>query len=343
MAAVQSAGRTGSEVATSGIRPFEIGRDLRPVADLIAAAFAHELDERGQAALREMRWMSRLGGLLTIFSYPGSELEGFFGGFVWVEEGRVVGNITVQRADKFGHRWQIANVAVAPSHRGRGLSRLLMERALDHVRDHGGQYAVLQVYAENQVARTLYDHMGFETVAGMTELQARRLPSPLPPAQRVVDFHPFAQAQWQALFELANNQLGAQAQWWRAVRRSEFERSAEELAGEWLWSTVGRRRIYRRAIQHGQRFDAALVVTAQRWSGAHRVQLWVRPEFYGQHERPLLEWAVRALAEYPLLPTEISISSDHVAALEVLEQLGFRTVRTLITMRREVIAAGSAR
>ncbi len=35
----------------------------------------------------------------------------------------VVGNITVQRADKFGSRWQIANVAVAPSHRVAAASR----------------------------------------------------------------------------------------------------------------------------------------------------------------------------------------------------------------------------
>lgn len=38
-----------------GIRPFDIGRDLRAVSRLIADAFADELDEQGEAALRELR------------------------------------------------------------------------------------------------------------------------------------------------------------------------------------------------------------------------------------------------------------------------------------------------
>jgi hypothetical protein len=48
-----------------GIRPFDISRDLRPVAELIAEAFASELDGRGQSALREMRMLSYFGGMLV--------------------------------------------------------------------------------------------------------------------------------------------------------------------------------------------------------------------------------------------------------------------------------------
>src|SRR4026209_2693465 len=83
-----------------GIRPFDIGRDLRPVAELIADAFTNELDPTGKAALREMRIMSHLSGLLKVLSRSSSELEDVFGGFVWVEDGRIAGNVTVQRADK---------------------------------------------------------------------------------------------------------------------------------------------------------------------------------------------------------------------------------------------------
>ena len=48
----------------SGLRPMEPARDLAGVARLIQAAFAEELDRAGQAALREMRKMSRMGPLL---------------------------------------------------------------------------------------------------------------------------------------------------------------------------------------------------------------------------------------------------------------------------------------
>jgi ribosomal protein S18 acetylase RimI-like enzyme len=336
MAVVHSAERTGSTAAQSGIRPFEIGRDLRPVAELIADAFAHELDDRGAAALREMRIMSRVSGLLGVLNLAGSDFSDYFGGFVWVEQGRVVGNITVQRADKHGTRWQIANVAVARDYRGRGLSRLLMEQALDHIRRQGGKWAVLQVYAENQVARTLYDHLKFETVGGMTELRAERPPKGVPPPGRIPDLYPFAASQWQLLYDLANNQLGPQSQWWRPVRRSEFEQSFEEQGAEWLWRVLGRRQVFRRAIQYGQRFDAALVLTAQKWRAPHRLQLWTRPESYGRHEAPLIQWAMHALAPFPTWPIECSINSEHVAALETLARYGFAPVRTLLTMRLEV-------
>ena len=128
-----------------GIRPFDISRDLRPVAELIAEAFASELDGRGQSALREMRMLSYFGGMLGALDQGASEFSDVLSGFVWLENSRVVGNVTVQRGDKFGNRWQIANVAVAPHWRGRRISKRLMERALEHATERCGQWAGLQV------------------------------------------------------------------------------------------------------------------------------------------------------------------------------------------------------
>lgn len=345
MAAIQSAERRGVVAQPSGIRPFELGRDLRAVADLIADAFRSELDARGAAALREVRNMSRMGGLIRLLNLSTSELDGFFGGFVWVEKGVVVGNITVQKGDKYGSRWQIANVAVAPDYRGRGISRALMERALRHVREMGGKWATLQVYESNSVARTLYDHLGFEVMGGITDLEARRLPpAPLRTAatEPAVDGAPrhalrsFSAQQWQPLYELANNQLGATAQWWRPLRRADFQPSLESLAGEMVWGALGRRAILRRCIQQAQRFEAAVILTAERWSGAHRLQMWVRPEHYGQIERTLVQWAVDTLRDYPALPLQATVANEHIAAIDALHSAGLHTVRTLLTMRLDV-------
>ena len=148
----------------TGIRPFDLSRDLGPVAELIAVSFARELNGRGAVALREMRAMSHFGGLLGVLNRSTGEFNDFLSGFVWVDRGTVVGNVTVQRADKYATRWQIANVAVAPAYRGRGISRQLVEKALEHATQAGGQWAVLQVYAGNTVARHLYQSLGFEDV-----------------------------------------------------------------------------------------------------------------------------------------------------------------------------------
>lgn len=320
----------------TGIRPFDISRDLRPVAELIADAFASELDERGKSALREMRTMSHFSGFLGIVNRSTGEFNDLLNGFVWVEHGAVVGNITVQRADRYGSRWQVANVAVAPAFRGRGISRRLMAAALGHAAEAGALWVVLQVYAGNRVARQLYDSLDFEEVGGTVDLFAENAPAhvPAPPADDRVQ--PFSSSDWEALFDLANQQLGAQSQWWRPIRRTEFQTTFETQVGEWFWQTLGRERIYRWAVKESPRFDAALVLQARRWRGEHFVQLWVRPDYYGQYDELLLRRALYQLQEYPRWPVRITLPADQRAGLELLHGYGFQTLRTLLTLRKRV-------
>lgn len=325
------------DATLSGIRPFDIARDLRPVAELIADAFAQELDSHSNAALREMRIMSHIGGVLKLLNRSTGEFDDIFGGFVWLEQGQVVGNITVQRADRGSGRWQIANVAVAPAFRGRGISRQLMARALEHIHENGGRWAVLQVYERNVIALTLYERMGFEIVGGNVDLRLERLGPDVAPVGPIADFYPFSASHWQPLYDLANLQYGSQSQWWRSLRRVDFQQSFEQQIGEWLARTVGRSRVYRRCIQTYQhQFDAALVLTAMRWRGTHQLQFWARPDHYGQHESDLLGWALNTLNNYPRWPVQLSLSRDHEAALAVAQELGFQVQQTLLTMRCRV-------
>lgn len=335
MAVLQAPGRQQERTLEQGIRPFDISRDLRPVAELIATAFASELDDRGNSALREMRMMSHFGGFLGLMNRSTGELNDMLSGFVWMEEGKVVGNVTVQRADKFGSRWQIANVAVAPAYRGRGISRRLMEAAVDHATQCGGQWVVLQVYARNEVARHLYAAIGFEDLGGIVDLRAERVP-PITPALAYPHLVPFHASAWQPLYELANNQLGAKAQWWRALRRADFQPTFEEQVGEWFHHAIGKRDVYRRAIQLSPRFEAALILSAQRWQGEHRLQLWVRPDQYGLHDETLLRWGLVTLQGYPRWPVSVGVSTDHTAALDLLQYYRFQVQRTLLTMRKQL-------
>lgn len=331
--------RIRSEVK-SGLRPFDLGRDLRPVAELIAEAFTNELDPRGQAALREMRLLSHLSGLIKLLSRGTGEFDDVFSGYVWLEDNKIVGNITVQRADKFGNRWQIANVAVAPHYRGRGIAGALMARALEHIAEAHGRWAVLQVYDRNRVARSIYDRMGFETICGQMEMRLDKLPTAdwllenAPP--RPEGFAPFLPADWLPLYELANNQYNAHFQWWRPLRRSDFQTTFEQRVGEWFLNLVGKSRVYRRAIQNARRFDAALVLSVERWRGAHKLELWSRPDSYGFYEDYLLHWALSTLREFPRLPVFTQLSIDHHAGIDAFQRVGFQPVQTLLTMRREI-------
>jgi hypothetical protein len=247
----------------------------------------------------------------------------------------VVGNVTVQRADRAGSRWQIANVAVAPSHRGRGISRRLMQAALDHAAECSGQWVVLQVYARNEVARRLYASLGFELVGGIVDLRVPRTPH-IDRVGSLPRLSPFSAGNWQPLYELANHQLGGQMQWWRPLRRDEFQQSFDQQLGEWFRRTIGQEQVFRRAVQVSPRFEAAVVVNAQRWRGEHSLQLWTRPEHYGSHDLALIRWSLGVLQDFPRWPVNISLSTNHATAQELVEFYGFRPLRTLLTMRKRI-------
>src|SRR3972149_5468446 len=104
----------------SGLRPINPMTDLPGVATLIEQAFANEMDNSGRNAVREMRWLGRLGflfGWLDALTPPG---EGSVPGFVWIEDRQVVGNATVRRLNVLGRGWMIGNVAVASAWRHHG-------------------------------------------------------------------------------------------------------------------------------------------------------------------------------------------------------------------------------
>ena len=68
---------------------------------------------------------------------------------------------------------EILSIAVAASHRGRGLSRNLLLTHLGHLAGHGVRTVFLEVEENNQPARKLYERAGF-TVAGRRERYYRQ-------------------------------------------------------------------------------------------------------------------------------------------------------------------------
>jgi [ribosomal protein S18]-alanine N-acetyltransferase len=63
---------------------------------------------------------------------------------------------------------EILSIALAASHRGRGLSRDLLLTHLGHLAGHGVRKIFLEVEENNQPARRLYERAGF-SVAGRRE------------------------------------------------------------------------------------------------------------------------------------------------------------------------------
>jgi len=156
------------------IRKLDLTRDLDPVADLIELCFPLDQDPDGQTyiadmrkAAREMRLMGWLGGFSTQYSTHSS-------GFVWEEDGRIVGNLSLIPLQKDGRRvFLIANVAVHPDFRRRGVARKLTQTALDHLARRHESQVWLQVRDDNPPAIGLYQSLGFRERASRTTWRIR--------------------------------------------------------------------------------------------------------------------------------------------------------------------------
>jgi ribosomal protein S18 acetylase RimI-like enzyme len=79
-------------------------------------------------------------------------------------EGRPVGYVSM-RLDPAAKVGQIPNVVVSASMRGRGLGRLLLEKALQRFREAGLTVARIETLAQNPVGSHLYPSVGFIEVA----------------------------------------------------------------------------------------------------------------------------------------------------------------------------------
>ncbi len=181
------------------LRPFDVGRDLNAVADLIEQCFANTLDADGQRYLRQMRAAAKSPGLLRLADSFSGVFTLPLSGYVWEEEGRLVGNLSLIPFYHRGRRiFLIANVAVHPDYRRRGIARTLTRTALSYVERQRRVSAVwLQVRDDNQPALHLYHSLGFLERARRTTWQLGPDRQPVHPIQEVA-VHPRRPGQWTA-------------------------------------------------------------------------------------------------------------------------------------------------
>ncbi|MBN1487276.1 MAG: GNAT family N-acetyltransferase [Anaerolineae bacterium] len=145
----------------SGLRPVNPLRDLLEIVDLIELGFQDELDPQGLKMLKQMRRFARQRMWPSIFHSNVLDPQGV----VWIEDGHVVGNLSIRRAAFSQYSgWLIGNVVVHPDYRGQHIGRALMDYAIEWVLDHQGHWVGLEVREDNKVARNLYESLGFELV-----------------------------------------------------------------------------------------------------------------------------------------------------------------------------------
>ncbi len=148
------------------MRRMDPARDLNAVATLMEDAFELKQDPEGHVIIENMRQHARLlsradSGLLDRMVARASWADGF----VWEDEGQVVGNVTlIPHMDGLKRMMMIANVSVREDYRGMGIARQLTEVGIQRCRQSGLREVYLQVKHSNTTAIQLYRSMGFETL-----------------------------------------------------------------------------------------------------------------------------------------------------------------------------------
>lgn len=143
--------------STGRLRRLDPQKDLESVAKLIEQSFSLQNDPDGQAILRQMRSTAQKQRKVLI-RLPMSSPDGF----VWEDEGKIVGNLSLIRYNEGLRRiLLIANVAVEPSYRNLGIASALTRHALRFAATTLTGEIWLQVRSDNASAIHLYEGLGF--------------------------------------------------------------------------------------------------------------------------------------------------------------------------------------
>ena len=134
----------------SSVRPMHVRQDARQVISLLELVFNQHLRGAGHHTIS-----------------PGFSLKDFLAGrdqlvpgFVYSIDNRIVGNVSLLES-KTPNRYLVANVAVHPDFRRRGIAKKMMIEVIRYIQKRGGQEIALQVETGNESAYRLYKQLGF--------------------------------------------------------------------------------------------------------------------------------------------------------------------------------------
>lgn len=313
------------------VRPLNVLRDLPRVADLIELCFASNMDQEGKSYVRQMRRASRDASFLR---WASNAIEGAsmpLSGFVWEQDGRIVGNVSLVPFRQKGKRiYLIANVATHPEHRRKGIARILTERAMQHASQRGAGELWLHVREDNPGAVQMYIDLGFEERARRTTwrasteaqpdsiypIQSERGSGLLSVTQRHSRFWP-QQLTW--LNRLHPEELG----WYHSINWNRLKPGL----WNWLYRLFIEFDLRQWAIQKDGRLQGVLT-----WAPTtHRSSLWLACD--PSADREAITFLLRNA--HKELGFRRRLTLEHPAGLQeiALQKAGFRIFRTLIWMR----------
>ncbi len=146
------------------LRQVNILRDLPKIADLVELCF-HNIDREGKRYVEQMR---HAGENRRRLQWTNADMPLL--GYVWEQDGQIVGNISIVPFPK--RHFLLANIAVHPDYRQRGIARKLTARGIAFAHERGSNNIWLHVEKDNEIAIHLYRSLGFQGKALRTTWDA---------------------------------------------------------------------------------------------------------------------------------------------------------------------------
>jgi ribosomal protein S18 acetylase RimI-like enzyme len=314
--------------AHSGVRPVDPQRDALAIVDLVALGFENELDPQGLKMLAQMRQIAQRRTLSALGL--NTDLEP--AGFVWVEEGRIVGNLSLRYALPSRSRGQmIGNVVVHPQYRGMGIGRAMVEAAVTAAQQQGARWIGLEVREDNPAACGLYAHIGFEAVGRQLHL-IRPANTPWPNAGQTEVAWRASKPKDRLLWtQLADEVYNRRQKWVLEIRPNEYsygglERKLDlwfsgEHEGAWLYGDTEAR--------------LALRVKTDRRSRFHVWDMLAHPQTGETGAQATVVQALHATRRFAPWPV-IALVADQAPLAQALYDVGFELHRPLMQMVLEL-------
>ena len=306
----------------SGLRPVNPRKDMPQVADLIEATFAGKLDAGGRRLIREMRTFGRAGWLGWIASKIFLPSAAAPLGFVWEEEGRIVGNASLLEVAGSPNRRVLANVAVHEGYRGRGIGRALVESSLELARRLDTRKLFLQVDQGNTQARQLYRQLGFAELGTWTTWVRSAAAQPIDSFQSAA-IRRRTPTEWRAQWLLAHR-LYPEGLHWPYPLRPQLFRRPTSLGGLF---EGGSRKHWIAAVEN--ELAGSISLFSSQSGRVWRLFLLVHPDWRGKFEQALL---TTALADQADGTRSMILDYPVDDQANLLQQLRFQRHRTLTWM-----------
>ncbi len=298
-------------------------RDLPAVADLIEQCFATTMDSEGQRYVQDMRRAGSDASFLRWATRMAESTSLPLTGYVWEEEGKIVGNASLvpfrYKKERF---YLIANVGVHPDYRRRGIARALTERALQHAGQRRARSVWLHVRDDNPGAIQLYRDLGFVERGRRTSWQARGDSAASAPSSGI-SVTPRPVRHWPQQQEWLRRIYPDELAWYRSWNFSALRPGL----WNWMYLLFVDVNVRQWVALAGNRLEAALA-----WSPAgrepHALWLAAGPRSAPEAVTAVLVQARRALHQHATLTLDYPAGEF----VEAVQAAGFGATRTLLWM-----------